>query len=537
MPELSLQDLLLLSAQNLPDKIALTCGGRQLTYRELDIQTNTIAHYLVERGVAPQDRILICAENGVETVLAFWGALKANTVVSIISPETKPGKFAHYVNDLNPKILITQGQFLESISFTSLPALHLAEVIVVGNLPSQEAMARAEEDGITFSTFDTTLAGPLREAPPRRTTDAGDLAVIIYTSGSSGSPKGVMLTHSNMLAASGSINSYLCNTETDVLLCALPLSFDYGLYQMILAFQVGARLVLERSFKLLPQILSKLDKEGVTAFPCVPTVAALLDECPPAWKGDYTQLRYVTSTGAALTGNHVQTLKETFPKAQIFSMYGLTECKRCTYLPPADLDRKPGSVGIAIPGTRIWIADELGRAVEPGIVGELVIDGGHVMSGYWNNAVATRRKLKPDPVSGATVLYSGDLCYMDADGYLYFSSRMDDIFKCRGLKVAPREIENEILKIDGVKDVFVIGIEDSVLGHAIVALVTAKTGFHLSAKQLRHQSMGLLESSLIPQHFKILDKFPTHPQGKIDKKALLEKALRGESPGQLDLSE
>src|SRR5262249_30798334 len=273
---------------------------------------------------------------------------------------------------------------------------------------------------------DALAGGPVDAPPPRRNIDI-DLAAIIYTSGSTGDPKGVMLTHRNMLTAATSIATYLENVEDDVILCVLPLAFDYGLYQMIMAVFIGARLVLERSFAFPTRVLETVVSEGVTGFPGVFTIFAILAEMKSLSDYDFSKIRYASNTAAALPVKHILMLKDIFPKAKIFSMYGLTECKRCTYLLPADLDRKPTSVGIAIPNTELWIVDENDKKLGPNEVGQFVIRGVTVMKGYWEKPEATAKKLRPGPPLGEQVLYTGDLCRLDEDGYLYFVGRMDDI--------------------------------------------------------------------------------------------------------------
>ena len=312
------------------------------------------------------------------------------------------------------------------------------------------------------------MAEPGTGAPPRRNIDV-DLAAIIYTSGSTGEPKGVMLTHRNMLTAATSISTYLENVEDDVILCVLPLAFDYGLYQMIMSVRMGARLVLERSFAFIAAVLEKVVAEKVTGFPGVPTVFATLAGLKSLGSYDFSNIRYVTNTAAALPVKHITMLKELFPKAKIFSMYGLTECKRCTYLPPADLERKPTSVGIAIPNTELWLVDENDQKVGPGVVGQLVIRGATVMKGYWEKPESTAKRLRPGPLPGEQVLYTGDFCMLDEEGYLTFIGRMDDIIKSRGEKVAPKEVESALVSIEGVKEAAVIGVPDELWGHAVKA--------------------------------------------------------------------
>jgi acyl-CoA synthetase (AMP-forming)/AMP-acid ligase II len=210
-------------------------------------------------------------------------------------------------------------------------------------------------------------------------------------------------------------------------------------------------------------------------------------------------------------------LKDLFPKANIYSMYGLPECKRCTYLPPQDLDRKPTSVGIAIPNTELWIVDENDQKVEAGIVGQLVIRGATVMNGYWEKTEQTSKKLKPGPLPGEQVLYTGDYCKLDDEGYLYFVGRMDDVIKSRGEKVAPKEVENALVNIPGVKEVAVIGVDDEILGQAVKAFVVLETDVSMTEKQIQGEAQLRLENFMVPKYVKIVPDLPKTTTGKIKK--------------------
>jgi acyl-CoA synthetase (AMP-forming)/AMP-acid ligase II len=355
--------------------------------------------------------------------------------------------------------------------------------------------------------------------PPRRNIDV-DLAALVYTSGSTGDPKGVMLTHRNMLTAATSISTYLRNVEDDVILCVLPLSFDYGLYQMIMAFRMGARLVLERSFAFPVEVLRTVVAERVTGFPGVPTIFATMAEMEDLSRYDFSAIRYVSNTAAALPVKHIRMLQRLFPAARIYSMYGLTECKRCTYLPPEDLDRKPESVGIAIPNTELWIVDDAGARVGPGVVGQLVIRGATVMRGYWEKPEETARKLRPGPLPGELVLHTGDLCRLDEEGYLYFVGRMDDIIKSRGEKVAPKEVENAVVDIPGVKECAVVGVPDELLGQAVKAFVVLEQGAALDARAVQRECQRRLESFMVPKHVVFVPELPKTTSGKIKKTGL-----------------
>ena len=510
-----LHDYLLQSAREFPDKIALVCMKQRISYGELDARSNALANTLISSGVTRGDRVVIFADNTVETVVSFWAVLKANAVVSIVNPLTKSDKLAYLLQDCRPAALITDGHIHFVFGEPARNCSHLRCVIVSGNIDDEKLASHPHA-----RRWDDALSLVDRTAPPARTCIDIDLAAIIYTSGSTGDPKGVMLTHRNMLTACTSIVSYLKLQEDEVILNVLPLAFDYGLYQMLMAFRTGARQVLERSFTFPAQILNLMVDEGVTGFPGVPTIFSILAELKSLKDYDLSKIRYVTNTAAALPAKHILMLRDIFPAARIYSMYGLTECKRCTYLPPEDIDRKPASVGIAIPNTEMWIVDEEGNRVDPGVVGQLVIRGATVMKGYWEKPEATAKKLKPGPLPGEQILYTGDYCKMDEEGYLYFVGRMDDIIKSRGEKVAPKEVENTIMNIPGVKEAAVIGVPDDILGQAVKAFIVLEEGVTMSEKQLQKECQSRLENFMVPKYIVEVASLPRTDTGKIKKTGL-----------------
>jgi len=284
--------------------------------------------------------------------------------------------------------------------------------------------------------------------PPKKCIDI-DLASLIYTSGSTGYPKGVMLTHLNMVSAANSIIEYLENTENDIIINVFPLFFDYGLYQVLMAFKFGGKVVLERSFFYPYKIIESILREKVTGFPLVPTVAAILLRLKNLENHNFSTLRYITSTAQYMPPKYIFGLQKIFPTAKFYSMYGLTECKRVSYLPPKELSRRPTSVGKAMPNTEAYIVNHDGEKITtPGEIGELVVRGANVMKGYWNLPDETKKVLKPGPIPGEKVLYTGDLFKMDDEGYFYFVSRKDDMLKIAGTNVSPKEIENILYEIE-----------------------------------------------------------------------------------------
>jgi acyl-CoA synthetase (AMP-forming)/AMP-acid ligase II len=323
-----------------------------------------------------------------------------------------------------------------------------------------------------------------------------------------------------MLAAATSISTYLENVEDDVILGVLPLAFDYGLYQMIMAFRTGARLVLERSFLYPAQVLKAVVEEGVTGFPGVPTLFATLAEMKALKRYDFSRIRYVTNTAAALPVKHILLLKDLFPGARIYSMYGLTECKRCTYLPPAELARRPGSVGIAIPGTEAYVVDENGERAGAGVTGELVIRGPHVMQGYWENQAATDAMLRPGPVAGEKVLHTGDIFRTDEDGFLFFVGRKDDIIKSRGEKVAPKEVENVLYAMVGVREAAVVGVPDPILGMAIKAVIALTAEARITEQDVIRHCGKHLEDFMVPREIEFREDLPKTESGKISRRLI-----------------
>jgi acyl-coenzyme A synthetase/AMP-(fatty) acid ligase len=258
--------------------------------------------------------------------------------------------------------------------------------------------------------------------------------------------------------------------------------------------------------------------ERVTGFPIVPTISALLLQMDLG-RYDLSSVRYITNTAAALPTSHILELRQRIPHAKLYSMYGLTECKRVSFLPPEQIDIRPTSVGKGMPNEEVYIVDEQGNRLPSG-VGELVIRGSNVMKGYWELPDETARVLRPGPLPGERVLHSGDIFRMDEDGYLHFVSRKDDIIKTRGEKVSPREVENVLYELDGVAEAAVVGVPDAVLGQAVKAVVTLREGVSLGEKDVLRHCAERLESFMVPKHVEFRAEMPKTSTGKIDKKTL-----------------
>jgi long-chain acyl-CoA synthetase len=293
------------------------------------------------------------------------------------------------------------------------------------------------------------------------------------------------------------------------------LSFDYGLYQLLMVFKFGGTLVLEKNFVFPAAILKKMEAEKVTGFPGVPTVFSLMLQMDTSVY-DLSTLRYLTNTAAALPPSHILQIRERFKWAKLYSMYGLTETKRTLYLPPEQLDIRPASVGIAIPGTETWIEGENGQRLPPGQPGELVVRGRHVMRGYWNDPLETAKRYRPGPIAGERLCYTGDIFKTDEEGYFYFVARKDDIIKSRGEKVSPIEVERAIYSLNGVIEAAVVGVPDKVLGQAIKAFVVCKDST-ITEKDVMAHCRATLEDFMVPKFVEFRQELPKTSSGKIKK--------------------
>ncbi len=512
---MQVEEFLEQTARQFPEKTALVCGDRRLTYRAIEEQCNRLAHALIALGIQRGDRVAIFMDNSIEAVLSILAVLKAGAVFLMVNPTTKSEKLTYILNNCRARALITHVKRLAVLKAGLQQMPHLQNMIVAGTI------VEAIENGTKrLSPLDELLTQHRPSMPPPKRCIDIDLAALIYTSGSTGSPKGVMMTHLNMVTAVRSITQYLENTSDDVILSALPLSFDYGLYQVLMGFSVGATVILEPSFAYPQVILEKLSSENVTGFPLVPTMAAILLQMKGLLPGRFPRLRYISNTAAALPPSHIERLCALFPVTRIYSMYGLTECKRVSYLPPDQLAFRPASVGKAIPNTEVYIVDERAERVGPGTVGELVVRGAHVMKGYWEKPEETDRVLKPGPLPGEKVLHTGDLFRMDEEGYLYFVGRKDDIIKTRGEKVSPKEVEAVLYTLPEVKEAAVIGVPDPILGQAIKAVVVLAEGSALSERDVMRHCAGRLEDFMVPKSVEFRASLPKTTTGKISKREL-----------------
>ncbi len=514
------------SAGTFPDKEALVCSGKRMTYGEIDADSDRIAGALISLGLRRHDRVVLFLDNSCELVVALYGVLKMGGVFVITNGSMKAAKLRFILRDSGASALITHFEksriFREAVKglANSIPVICVGSGEDIANLSPVRSflwrdIMRQPEHGVNTDARQENGKDIFQGID-------NDLATLIYTSGSTGEPKGVMSSHRNMVSAARSIIQYLGNNKEDRVLNVLPLSFDYGLYQVIMVFMFGGTVVLENNFQYPNLILETIQKEKVTGFPIVPTIAALLLRMQDLRRHDLVSLKYITNTGAALPVEHIRRLRQILPNVRIYSMFGLTECKRVCYLPPEEIDRRPSSVGVPMPNCEVFVVDEKGEEVLPGEVGELVVRGANVTRGYWNAPELTASVFRAGRIPGETLLHTGDLFKRDEEGFLYFLGRKDDQIKTKGERVGPKEVENALCRMEGVSEAAVVGVPDEILGNAIRAYVVKSAGVSISEKDVLKFCSDCLESFMVPKQVIFRTELPKTPNGKVDKKALKE---------------
>lgn len=486
-----------------PLSVAVIAGSRRLTYRQLADDAARLAAGLSSMGTSQGDRVILILDNMAEAVIAFFAIWQIGAVACPLHPSIKADKLADILKHTTPTAVITQAKASRMVDLACARSATSPALILV------DAETADGSRGVALHTlFSAPLAG--RIAP---TLKEEDLALLIHTSGSTGSPKGVMLTHRNLNFACRTVCDYLRNDAADVVLSVLPLSFGYGITQMVTMIMAGGTLVLERSFAFPRAILDRLAEERVTGFPLVPAMAGLICAMQDLQPGFLPHLRYMTSAAAGMPPSTTEGLLRLFPNTALFLMYGQTECIRSSYLPPEQVSSHPLSVGRPLPGTEVEIIGEDGLPVPSGEIGELQVCGPHVMAGYWRDEAATERAIVMR--DGKRWLKSGDLFRRDADGLLYYVARQDDMIKTRGEKVSPQEVERVLYALPGVLEAAVEGVPDPLFGQVVKAHVVAAPGITLSERMVRQHCAEHLEDFMVPKLVEFRDALPKTSTGKI----------------------
>jgi acyl-CoA ligase (AMP-forming) (exosortase A-associated) len=509
-----LHELPLASAAATPDAVALTEPGASTRYGTLASAIECFAAGLVALGVGRDERVAVYLEKRLECVVACFGACAAGGVFVPINPILKRDQVAHILRDSNARVLVTSAERWTALTDALGACPELQHVVVIAGTADISSGAGCVD-------WRELLATGLR--PPPRRIDA-DMAAILYTSGSTGKPKGVVLSHRNLVAGAKSVAQYLENAASDTILAALPLSFDAGFSQLTTAFHAGARVVL-LNYVLAADVINALARERVTGLTAVPPMWIQLTQAK--WPdADSLYLRYFANTGGRMPLATLTALRALAPKAKPFLMYGLTEAFRSTYLPPEEVDRRPDSIGKAIPNAEILVLRPDGSPCAPDEPGELVHRGALVGMGYWNDPERTAERYRPLPgreaglVLPEIAVFSGDTVRKDADGFLYFIGRRDEMIKTSGYRVSPTEVEEALYATGRVAECAAFGVPHAVLGQAIVVAAAALDGAALDVDALLADCRSRLPAYMVPARVVTMPSLPRNANGKIDRKRL-----------------
>jgi acyl-CoA ligase (AMP-forming) (exosortase A-associated) len=516
-----LPELIFITAERKPDAPALTYGKQSLNYCELSQSVSRFASGLISLGLERGERVAIYLEKRFETVIASFGTPAAGGVFVPLNPLLKAEQVGYILRDCNVRVLVTSPERLALLQETLHECHDLRHVVVLDSIEALSSIG-----ALNIYRWSDLLNQPL--VAGHRVIDT-DVVSILYTSGSTGKPKGVVLSHRNMVAGAKSVASYLENQAGDTLLGALPLSFDAGFSQLTTAFHVGARVVL-LNYLLPRDVIKTIEREKVTGLTAVPPLYIQLTQL--AWPASITEhLRYFANTGGRMPRETLLALRQHLPQTQPFLMYGLTEAFRSTFLPPAEVDRRPDSIGKAIPNAEILVLREDGSPCAPNEPGELVHRGALVGMGYWNDPEKTAERYKPLPVHAPgreaglvlpeLAVFSGDTVRMDEEGFLYFIGRRDEMMKTSGYRVSPTEVEEILYATRMVGECVAFGVDNDRLGQAIQVIATPPTDGSLDVSALLSECRLRMPAYMVPAGIEVqAGPLPRNPNGKIDRKSL-----------------
>lgn len=516
---------------------ALTDKSATRSYAELWDLVRVAAGGLRDLGLGREDRVAVFLDKRIETVASVFATSAAGGAFVPVNPLLRPQQVAYILTDCDVRVLVTSPERLELLAgeLASCPALE--HVVLVGGTPASPSAPAAPDErddapagpGYRVHTWLELTAAVRPQAPPTVGIDQ-DIGAILYTSGSTGKPKGVVLSHRNLIVGAESVSGYLANTADDVILSVLPLSFDAGFSQLTTAFSVGAHVVL-MNYLLARDVPRLCARHGVTGLTCVPPLWIQIADLD--WPEEAVRpLRYFANTGGRMPKVTLDRLRATFPAARPYLMYGLTEAFRSTYLDPEEVDRRPGSIGKAIPDAEILVVRPDGSRCDPGEEGELVHRGALVALGYWNDPVRTAERFRPAPGRDAAwrspeiAVWSGDTVVADAEGFLYFVGRKDEMIKTSGYRVSPAEVEEVAHTTGLVRDAVALGVADDLLGQRVVLVASpaARDGF--TAEALLQAMRRSLPLYMVPSEVVVRPELPRSPNGKLDRALLREELAR-----------
>lgn len=516
-----IHDLVADAAGTHGDAAAVTCKGVTVSYAELWHEVASFGTALRALGICRGDRVAVYLDKRIETVAALFGTSAGEGVFVPVNPLLRPRQVGYIMRDCGARVLVTSPERLALLHEELQECKSVEHVVLAGQSPAAGPGGR-----YTARPWPTATEC---DVPAANAIDA-DMAAILYTSGSTGPPKGVVLSHRNLIAGAESVSHYLGNTADDEILAALPFSFDAGFSQLTTAFSVGAHVVL-LNYVLPTEVVELCARHHITGLTGVPPLWIQLAD--QDWPDEAAKhLRYFANTGGRMPKPTLDRLRQLFPGAAPFLMYGLTEAFRSTYLDPAEVDRRPNSIGKAIPNAEILVVRPDGSMCNRGEEGELVHRGALVAMGYWNDPERTAQRFRPVPgresglCSDEIAVWSGDTVVRDEDGFLYFIGRNDEMIKTSGYRVSPTEIEEAAYDTGLVRDAVALGVADVKLGQHVVLVVSPASGTMVDVDSLLARMRQALPLYMHPQRVEVRPEIPRSPSGKFDR-VLLRKELAG----------
>jgi len=496
------------SARLFPGKAAVVHEHNRADYAWINGWANRLAHGLIRAGVRPGDRVVLVCENSVEYVVCYYGILKAGGIAVSMTTDIRPDGLAEALKELAPRVLIVSPKAGKAVRALDPISLGIARVMVIGPGPAAQSLRREA------ASFPEDLAA-CPEENPGLAIEPASCAAIVYTSGSAGRPKGVMLSHANITANTSAIIEYLGLTSNDIQMVVLPFFYVMGKSLLNTHFSVGGTVVINNKFAYTASVLKQMAEEGVTGFSGVPsTYAHLLFKSPlAAYRDKLPALRYCSQAGGHMPRSLKLELLKVLPRhTRLFIMYGATEASaRLTYVPPERLEAKIDSIGIPITGVALKILSPEGNELMPGKIGELVARGANIMLGYYGDEEATKKVLDGDGY------HTGDLGYRDEQGFFYVTERKDDQIKVGGHRINPREIEDTIIESRLASECLVLGVPDALQGRRLAGLVVPVRETAETIEGILKYCAAKLPKYKVPGSLRIVKDIPKTSSGKPDR--------------------
>jgi len=492
------------SAERSPKKDALFYLGKWHKYQEINERANQLAHLLIRSGLNKGDRAALFLENSLEYVITYYAILKAGGITVALNTENIAADVEYIVRDCGVRLFVTNERHLARIGQAFAQAGPVEKVLVWGGTGAAGRAALPE------------ASDPEAKTDPGVPVIEQDVASIVYTSGSTGKPRGATLSHLNIASNTRSIVQYLKLTPDDRIMVVLPFHYIYGKSLLNTHFFVGGSVVVDNRFLYPAAVLQTMREQSVTGFAGVPSTFTMLLNRSILKGQEFPTLRYLTQAGGAMAPAVQKEVVKAFDPAKLYVMYGATEASaRLSYLDPEDLPRKWGSIGKAIPGVELFVADEHGNPLGPGKEGEIVARGANIMQGYWGQPEETKRVLRNG------LYFTGDIGITDEEGFIFIVGRSRDMIKVGGNRVSTKEIEEALYEHPSVCDAAVIGVQDDLLGEVPKAFLVLKQGATAgSEEELKEFLSQKISSYKIPKFFEFRDSLPKNEAGKIQKTKL-----------------